>query len=205
MISILCLSILACSEQKKDSIAPILALVGANSASSAPGNSSSGGVTTNGGSGGTTISTHDTKVYDANNQFLGYGFPNAYSIQMVSPTGYFYSLGWDGIITDSYIKFTQINGGGVAFIDATGAPYAKFAERAGGSLYTAQQADVYGNAVSNPGITQYYSYYIAGSITNYPAGLTVGTSLKVFPLTTITKTVAGIPNTIALPIKVVYQ
>ncbi|MBP7096601.1 MAG: hypothetical protein KBC36_10980 [Spirochaetia bacterium] len=151
----------------------------------------------------TIIIARSAKVYDAAGVWLGYGTTSAWSIQMTSPTGWYYTLGWDGELVDSVCYFTEAGGGGVPFQNWVGnAPIGKAAFRVGGSIYRFSSVDAYGLAVPDTTIIAYSSFYANGTTADYGSPVSLGASQRAYPLIATTRTSFGIPAAIAIPLVV---
>ena len=147
-----------------------------------------------------------TKLYDNNDTFLGYCIPSGSSIMVLSPNGYYYTLNWDGSLTGS-VYFTEQNLEGTPFILSQICYFGKTIISVSNQFYTMRDIDSYGNAsIDDTTITSYKSINNYGTVTNHASGGAVSRpTLKSLALKTITKAEAGIPATIALPLKISFE
>lgn len=144
------------------------------------------------------------KAYDANNVELGYCYGSGFSLQMISPTGYYYNLLWNGIVLDYICYYTDLNQSGVMFFQYPQPIKASNVFRIGSKYYTFRDSDIYGNAISDPSITSYSSIYSQGYVTNLTSAQNIS-STSVYVFKEISLAEAGIPSTITLPITIKYE
>jgi hypothetical protein len=153
-----------------------------------------------------TTGTRSPLLFDAGNTLLGYASANAYGLQVTSMTGWFYSLGWDGQLSDSFCYFTGTAGTGTPFLLwASSPPFAKTIVAVGSSVLTFQDVDSYGNAQSDPAIASYQSYSSAGSIVSLATPQDVAPPNRAYPLASSSRAAAGIPASIMPPLRLQYS
>jgi hypothetical protein len=175
-----------------------------------PSNPGSPGDPGNPGNPGGNMGVMSAKLYDKDDNFLGYCIPGSDSITVFSPTEYFYILQWDGEVREGLLFFTSPNAEGVAFSSNTHTVYAKHVERKGSKYYTFQ-ADINGNATADETVTHYKSRYAYGVIydwtysANYPDGLPISEGNKAYPLVLTDRATAGIPENIPIPLKIKWE
>ena len=148
------------------------------------------------------------KLYDKNNTFLGYCHLNSYSIFIQTPTGYYYELFWDGILSGFTIYYTEKDGAGTAFFAQLKEPYPGKMVSLGynNQLYTAKNIDSNDRPIDDSSLTHYKSLYRSGSpINNFETPQALYSDYTAIPLKTISRVDAGIPATIALPLRISYE
>lgn len=154
------------------------------------------------GSGDPSVINRSTKAYDGNNNFLGYcAAIGSNGVTIFSSNSYFYTISWNGEFFPGSCYSTEIDMSGILFTISTYIMYGKTILFINNILYTYDSLDQYGNTVSNDSITN-YKY---GNGMNYPASPSIPASYKAYVLKPITRSEAGIPATIPLPIKIKYE
>lgn len=146
------------------------------------------------------------KAYDAGGTFLGYcTSASGYTLTLYTEKGYFYNLMWGGSFTDSTLYYTDQNLAGTAYF-AYLTSYElneKTVFSVNNVLYTYIDSNSDGLADIDTSLKQYQSYYSAGTTYNYETPTDLSTIFSAFKVQTITKSTAGIPNSITTPISLV--
>lgn len=158
-----------------------------------------------GGGGGTPAVNKSIVLKDANGVVLGYVTSSSYvGVSIFTPTNYFVSLTWKGVLQDGFCYCTAANGAGTLFImGALNSAFYGYSTSIGGQPYIAASVDTSGFAISDSSITGYQSYYSSGSFIN--GSSTVPTSVAAYPLKAATLADIGIPSSIALPMQLLFQ
>ncbi len=150
------------------------------------------------------IASYTMEAYDGDDRRIGYvTFVSTDSITVQSNKGYLYNLFWDGSIPEDNFHFTEKDAKGTMFLRWYGVQYGKSVFRLDDVLYTYKDVHRHGFAEPDSSITEYKSYKFGSKITNSSGS--VSSDQKAYVLKEITRAEAGIPTTIALPIKIQYQ
>ena len=111
-----------------------------------------------------------TELRDAQGVFLGYVVSsNADGLEVFTPKGYLVSMSWAGTLQDGIALFTEPSGKGTVFVQWSNAyPLQGYVTVIKGKPYIAASLNAEGNAVADPGITSYQSYYFDGTTNDMP-------------------------------------
>jgi hypothetical protein len=157
------------------------------------------------GNPGGNMGVMSAKLYDDDDNFLGYCIPGGHTITVFSTKGYFYELQWDGKVRKGFVYFPEVDGDGTAFYASSYTFYAKQIVKIESEYYT-YQPDTNGNAVANESITHYKSLYNGGTITNtVSSGIPLTAGNKAYPLVLTDRATAGIPENIPIPLKIKWE
>lgn len=158
-------------------------------------------------SGGTASSGNPPGVCkDANGNVLGYVITNGQSsLSLKSTTGYIYSINWDGTFNNQQIYYSNADCSGTAWLNSGSSTSVKrlwqylVYEGKTNGFYTYANPDAFG-------LCAVTSFTGASLWNGGPSGWSCGTggANYGFLLTRITRTQAGIPNTITPPLTITY-
>jgi hypothetical protein len=147
-----------------------------------------------------------TELRDAQGVFLGYVVSsNADGLEVFTPKDYLVSMSWAGTLQDGIALFTEPAGGGTVFVQWSNAyPLQGYVTVIKGRPYIAASLNAEGNAVADPGITSYQSYYFDGTTIDLPATPVLG-SYGAYPLQQAKLADIGVPSSVSLPLKAVSR
>lgn len=143
-----------------------------------------------------------TELRDAQGILLGYVVSsNADGLEVLTPKDYIVSMSWAGTMQDGIALFTEPAGKGKVFVQWSEAyPLRGYVTAISGKPYVAASLNAEGNAVADPRITSYRSYYFDGTTTDLPATPVLGT-YGAYPLREVQLADIGVPSSVSLPLK----
>jgi hypothetical protein len=161
----------------------------------------------NGNGNGNGGIVRSVKLYDANDTFLGYcSFGRDDEITVISSKNYLYQIYWTGeLFYYCRMYFTGENGTGNAYLanDPKTIGYGKSIICWNDTLYTYVELNTNGVPKYEDSVPDFLSSGYNGRI--YDSYSPPGGDEKLYRLKTITKTEAGIPEAIILPLKFTFE
>jgi hypothetical protein len=147
-----------------------------------------------------------TELRDAQGVFLGYVVSsNADGLEVFTPKDYLVSMSWAGTLQDGIALFTEPAGKGTAFVQWSSAyPLKGYVTVIKGRPYIAASLNAEGNAVADPGITSYQSYYFDGTTIDLPSTPVLG-SYGAYQLQPAQLSDIGVLSSVSLPLKAVSR
>jgi hypothetical protein len=175
---------------------------------SSEGDSGSAGNTGNPGDPGTGVVNKSIKLNDANGNFIGYVVSaDSSQLYIYTDKNYLVNLLWNGTFSGDTVYYVDPQGDGLPFValeDDAGCYYAKTVVLANGKYLVPRDVDVNGYATSDASITSYKSFASkSGGIIDYDGNL-LGNSVAIVLVET-TRAAVGLPATITLPLKLVFE
>jgi hypothetical protein len=147
-----------------------------------------------------------TELRDAKDALLGYVVSSSEDgLEVYTPKDYLVSLSWAGTPRDGLALYTEPAGAGTVFVQWSNAyPLQGYVTVIKGTPYIAATLNAEGNAVADPDITSYQSYYFDGAVTDIPSTPVLG-SYGAFPLQKAGLADIGVPSSVSLPLKAVSR
>jgi hypothetical protein len=172
--------------------------------------SSSAGNPGNPGDPGTGVVNKSIKLNDANGNFIGYVTElSEITLSVSTSKNYLVRMDWHGNILEnkSYLYFKNVAGVDKMFILYNNYTliYGKFVVPYNGKIYIPSMLNADGFVEDDTSVTEYTSYYNGTSIITPASPVAVTASQVVVTLAEAQRSDVGLPATIALPLKPIFE